>query len=133
MIDVENQIYTRLAEAVCKANSNASVSGTYIDAPTTFPTVTIEQIDSYDLDKYQSEQCEDQIIGLAFEINVYSNDKSKKKSECKSIMKIINDTMKAMNFVRIALTPIPNLENATIYRLCARYRGVTDGHYFYRK
>lgn len=47
-------------------------------------------------------------------------------------MALINEMMYSMNFTRIAMTPIPNLEDATIYRITARYRAETDGEYIYR-
>ena len=70
---------------------------------------------------------------VMFEINVYSNKAEGKKTECKAIMKIIDDVLFSMNFKRQALTPVPNLEDATTYRLVARYRAMTDGTYFYRR
>jgi hypothetical protein len=55
--------------------------------------------------------------------NVYSNKSSGKKSECKSIMAIIDDEMQDMGFVRVGSGPMaaPNA-NASIYRMVARYR-----------
>jgi hypothetical protein len=48
-------------------------------------------------------------------------------------MKVIDDVMFSMNFKRMALTPVPNMEDASIYRLVARYRVMTDGKNFYRR
>jgi hypothetical protein len=70
---------------------------------------------------------------VMFEINIYSNKADGRKTECKSIAKVIDDVMFRMNFKRMALTPIPNMEDATIYRIVARYRAMTDGKYFYRR
>lgn len=70
---------------------------------------------------------------VMFEINIYSNKADGRKTECKAIAKVIDDVMFRMNFKRMALTPIPNMEDATIYRIVARYRAMTDGKYFYRR
>lgn len=56
-----------------------------------------------------------------------------KKTECRSIMKVVDDMMYQRNFRRISLSPIPNMENATIYRLVARYVAITDGTTMYRR
>ena len=48
-------------------------------------------------------------------------------------MKVIDEVLFRMNFRRIVLTPVPNMEDATIYRLTARYRVATDGKNFYRR
>lgn len=69
---------------------------------------------------------------VMFEINVYSNKSEGKKTECKSIAKAIDEKMFSMNFRRLAFTPVPNLEDATIYRIIARYSAATDGENFYR-
>lgn len=70
---------------------------------------------------------------VMFEINVYSNKSEGKKTECKSIAKAIDEKMFSMNFRRLAFTPVPNLEDATIYRIIARYSAATDGENFYRR
>ena len=70
---------------------------------------------------------------VMFEVNVYSNLQPGKKTECKKIMKVIDEVLFSMNFRRIVLTPVPNMEDATIYRLTARYRVATDGKNFYRR
>lgn len=68
-----------------------------------------------------------------FEVNIYSNKAGTKKTECKKIAAAIDKLLFSMNFVRMAMTPVPNLENATIYRIVARYRVATDGTNFYRR
>lgn len=75
---------------------------------------------------------EDMVIAM-FEINVYSNKAEGKKTECKKIIKEINDALYSMNFRRTAMTPVPNMEDATIYRITARFRVATDGKHFYRR
>ena len=47
--------------------------------------------------------------------------------------KAIDEKMFSMNFRRLAFTPVPNLEDATIYRIIARYSAATDGENFYRR
>ena len=63
---------------------------------------------------------------LMFEVNVYSNKLSGRKTECKQIMKIINEEFMDRGFRRTGLRPIPNLYDATIYRMVARYTGVVS-------
>ena len=63
--------------------------------------------------------------GLMYEVNVYSN-KTGKKSECKSIFKMIDEEFASMGFTRILKEPIPNIEDATIYRMVGRYTAVVS-------
>lgn len=133
MIDVENQIYTPIAEALREAFPGIDVSGEYVKAPSKFPHVSIVEQDNYPTLIHLSNSDSEQFATLMYEVNVYSNKSSGKKAQCRSIMKVVDDLMYRGNFTRISLSPVPNLENATIYRLVARYRAETDGTNLYRR
>ena len=63
---------------------------------------------------------------LMYEVNIYSNKTSGKKSECKDIASLIDNEMAALGFSRTMLQPIPNMDDATIYRMTGRYRAVAS-------
>lgn len=133
MIDVENQIYTPIAEALREAFPGIDTSGEYVKAPSAFPHVSIVEQDNYPTLTHLSTSDMEKYATIMYEVNVYSNKSSGKKAQCRSIMKVIDDLMYRRNFTRISLSPVPNLENATIYRLVARYRAETDGVNLYRR
>lgn len=133
MIDVENQIYTPIAEALREAFPGIDTSGEYVKAPSAFPHVSIVEQDNYSTLTHLSTSDSEEYATIMYEVNVYSNKSSGKKTQCRSIMKVIDDLMYRRNFTRISLSPVPNLENATIYRLVARYRAETDGVNLYRR
>lgn len=133
MIDVENQIYTPIAEALREAFPGIDTSGEYVKAPSAFPHVSIVEQDNYPTLTHLSTSDSEEYDTIMYEVNVYSNKSSGKKAQCRSIMKVIDDLMYRRNFTRISLSPVPNLENATIYRLVARYRAETDGVNLYRR
>lgn len=133
MIDVENQIYTPIAEALREAFPGIDTSGEYVKAPSAFPHVSIVEQDNYPTLTHLSTSDSEEFSTIMYEVNVYSNKSSGKKAQCRSIMKVIDDLMYRRNFTRISLSPVPNLENATIYRLVARYRAETDGVNLYRR
>lgn len=133
MIDVESQIYTPIAVALRKTFPGIDVSGEYVKAPSAFPHVSIVEQDNYPTLEHLSTSDKEQFATLMYEVNVYSNKSTSKKSQCRNIMKVIDDLMYQRNFTRISLSPIPNLENASIYRLVARYRAETDGTNLYRR
>lgn len=131
MIDCENEVYTRIAKVLREEFPGINIAGEYVKAPSGFPHVSITQSDNSVVSEKMTGSAE--MAQVMFEINVYSNKTEGKKAECKSIMKIIDDVMFSMNFKRQAMTPVPNLEDATIYRIVARYRVMTDGTHFYRR
>ena len=131
MIDCENEVYTRIARVLRDKFPGINIAGEYVNAPSNFPHVSITQSDNSVVSEQMTGSAE--MAQVMFEINIYSNKADGRKTECKSIAKVIDDVMFKMNFKRMALTPIPNMEDATIYRIVARYRVMTDGKYFYRR
>lgn len=132
MIDVENQIYTPIAEALRAEFPGISISGEYVAAPSKFPYVSIVEQDNYTTALRMDSSNQERFATLMYEVNVYSNKNPGKKSVCRKVMNAVDKLMYGMNFRRISLSPIPNMENATIYRLVARYRAETDGKTLYR-
>ena len=131
MIDCENEVYTRIARVLRDKFPGINIAGEYVNAPSSFPHVSITQSDNSVVSEQMTGSAE--MAQVMFEINIYSNKADGRKTVCKAIAKVIDDVMFRMNFKRMALTPIPNMEDATIYRIVARYRAMTDGKYFYRR
>ncbi len=133
MIDIESKVYSPIAAALRSQFSGIAISGEYVNAPSEFPFVSIVEADNYPtLQRLDSSDTE-KYATLMYEVNVYSNKGTRKKSECKAIMAVIDGMMYRMNFTRITMTPVPNMENASIYRMTARYRAETDGTTIYRR
>ena len=132
MNDIENQVYTPIAQEVRSRFSNAFVTGEYIKAPSKFPHISIVEVDNYTSYRHMDTAATEAYSTVMYEVNVYSNKTAGKKTECRQIMELIDSMMYARNFTRLSLTPVPNLEDATIYRITARYRAETDGTNIYR-
>lgn len=129
MIDCENEVYTKIATVLRESFSGIDVTGDSSNIPSGFPHVSIEQIDNREL---RNRTDDHEMIDVVFEVNVYSNAKNRKKTEAKTIAKVIDDVFAGMNFRRMSLDRTPNRDDLTIYRLTGRYEGRTDGTYFYR-
>ena len=133
MIDVESKVYTPIAVALRNTFSGIFVSGEYVKAPSRFPHVSIVEMDNYtSTDRLDTSDTE-RFSTVMYEVKVYSNKASGKKTECKEIMAFIDALMYKMNFKRLSLAPVPNMDDATIYRMTARYRAETDGTTLYRR
>jgi hypothetical protein len=66
---------------------------------------------------------------VMYEVNVYSNRATGKKSECKEIIALIDKEMLALGFSRATLTPVPNMNDSTIYRMVGRYRATVSANH----
>ena len=75
-------------------------------------------------DRTQSSGGLENHASVMYEVNVYSNKTSGKKSECKAIATLIDNELAALGFSRTMLQPIPNMDDATIYRMTGRYTAV---------
>lgn len=131
MIDIESRVYDPIAKAVRAAFPGASVSSEYVRAPSKFPHVSITESDNYTTLSHLDGAGTERFATVMYEVNVYSNKSSGKKSECRTVMDLVDRMMYQKNFTRISMTPVPNLEDATIYRIVARYRAETDGTELY--
>ena len=131
MHDIENQVYTKVAQELRSRFPNISIDSDISNVPASFPHVCLYEADnSVDTPHTSGEKEMDQIT---FTVEVYSNKAVGKKTEAKKIMNAIDAIMFLMNFVRLSKLPLPNMNNATIFRYVARYRVFTDGEYFYRR
>ena len=126
MIDIESTIFERLSTVLRANYSNISVYGEYVKTPASFPCVTIEEKDNYVLERTQSSEGIENHAVLMYEINVYSNKKTGKKSQCKDIFSLIDREMQDMGFTRTMLNSIPDMDDATIYRMVGRYKAVVS-------
>lgn len=134
MVNVEREIFNIIANAVRKEYPGAYVVGEYTKAPSKFPCVSIVEIDNVAYDRTQSSGSLENHADITYEVNIYSNKNSGKKSECKSIASLIDDEFATLGFSRTMLQPIPNVDDATIYRMLGRYRGViSKDKYVYRR
>lgn len=133
MIDPENEVYDRLATMLEDKFPGIDVASEYVKTPSSFPHVSVVCNDNSVSTKTQTSGSAEVSVVVMFQVDVYSNKREGKKSECKEIAGFISDALYQMNFTRLAFTPVPNMENATIYRITARYRAETDGKNFYRR
>lgn len=124
MIDCENEIFSIIAEVVRNAYPSVFISGEYTRTPSKFPFVSLVEMSNTAYDRTQSSGDLENHASLMYEVNVYSNKTSGKKSECKAIAALIDNEMATLGFSRTMLQPIPNIDDATIYRMTGRYTAV---------
>lgn len=132
MIDPENEVYTILAQALREEFPGISISDDPMSIPASFPHVSIEMSNNTTLFKV-TDSGNYEVAICIFEINVYSNKQTGRKTECRKIANFIDTILVRKNFRRQAMTPITNRDNPAVYRIAARYRVATDGKFFYRR
>lgn len=126
MINIENEIFNTVASTVRDEYPDAYVVGEYVKSPSRFPCVSIVEIDNSVYDRTQSSSSLENHAEVTYEVNIYSNKTSGKKSECKALASLIDDEFATLGFSRTMLQPIPNMNDATVYRMVGRYEGVVS-------
>lgn len=124
MIDLESDIFSYVAEKTLEKFPNIYITGEYVKSPPSFPCLSLIEMDNYVLSETQSTESMENHAVVMYELTVYSNKVNGKKSECKKIAAFVDELMIGLNFTRTMLEPIPNQDDATIYRLLGRYRAV---------
>lgn len=128
MIDIEDDIFDEVSEKVYAAFEKKCpdllMMSEYVKSPSSFPFISLVEIDNATFRNTQSTDGNENHVAVTYELNVYSNKTSGKKAECKAIAGFIDEILLGMNFTRTMLEPVPNQDEATIYRMLGRYRAV---------
>lgn len=134
MIDIENQVFDRVVKRVREQFPNIFMVGEYVKSPSSFPAASLMEMDNSIREDTVDSGSNENHANVMYEVNVYSNKTTGKKSECKAIIALIDQEMTAMGFVRFTLTPVPNEYDSTIYRMVGRYRAaVSSDHKIFRR
>lgn len=134
MIDVENEVFNSVATDVRAKYPDIYMVGEYVKTPPKFPCASLVEMDNQSYQQTEDSGSVENHASLMYEVNIYSNKTVGKKSECKAIAALIDERMLALGFARTMLQPIPNLDDATIYRMVGRYSAIiSKNKVFYRR
>lgn len=128
MIDIEAQVFTIVSNAVLAVYPDAFVTPEYVRQPAQFPTASIVQMDSVVNRSMRDSSRIENGADVMFQVDVYSNRMDVRKQECKAIIALIDEQFALLGFTRSFMNPIPNLSDATIYRITARYVATVDAN-----
>jgi len=121
MIDIEAQVLTLVRAALVAAlgEDGFEITSEYKAKPDKFPCIYLHESDNTTLSMNGS-NVED-YAAATYSVEVYTNKTVQKKTQARAIMAIIDGVLCPSGFTRRAMTSLPNMADATIYRLFARY------------
>ena len=126
MIDIEDVLFTEIAEALESAYSGIFVTDEYVAQPSSLPAVYILEIDNTPDVRTQSSSNLENHAAVMYQVDVYGNRHMGKKAECRAILSLVDQEFAKRGFTRTYSKPTPNMADATIYRMTARYAAVVD-------
>lgn len=126
MIDIESQVFTTVATALRTeyGASNIYVAPEYVGQPPKFPAVFIVEMDNTVYLRGRDSANIENFADVMYQVDVFSNKNAGKKVQAKEIIALIDEQFAQMGFSRTFLNPVQNMNDATIYRMTARYQAV---------
>ena len=127
MIDCEAKVFQACADAFRAAYPNGFIAGEYVAQPPKFPAVSVVEMDNNVDERAMDNGNIENAVNVMYQVDVYSNLNKGKKAQTKAIVALIDEVLAKYRFVRTFCNPIQNMNDATIYRMTARYRRrITD-------
>jgi len=122
MIDVETEVLNAVYPYIEELIPEDNFSSVYVPAPSSFPFVTLMEVDNMTDTKHQSTALDEEYAVITYEANVYATD----KLACREVMDALDHGMIRINFTRLSMSTVPNLADRTVFRITAKYRAVAD-------
>lgn len=128
MIDYETDIFNDILTEFRQVYpaSEVEVASETVKKPAFLPFVSIEEIGNYSDLGTADQDNGDRVAVITYDVNVYTNDITGKKSRAKAILDVIDRSFVSRNFRRVQRDIVPNLADATVYRIMGRYRAKID-------
>ena len=131
MIDIESEVLATVKNGL---PDGVSFTPFYQPKPPHFPHVSGEEKSNSTYRATQDSGSVERHASVGYEFHIYSNKEGGKKAEARAIFAALDEIMQGLGFTRTYGQPTPNLADATVYRITARYEAVADtSHDIYRR
>lgn len=134
MIDIYDEVYTKIATAMREAFPGLYVTGEDQNFnPAKLPCLSIVDADNYVPRGTTDSSLRQKYANVALLVAVYSSRESGKRKQAKDILNAVDEMLFALNFTRESRTPQTPLNNSAVFWMAARYTAETDGTNIYRQ
>lgn len=121
MVDFYNEIFTKFKTSI---GDDCKVGGEYTRTPTVFPYMTLEEISNTDVRELMDNSAEGEFSRVQYRLQVFSNNTTGKKIECRGLFNEADKILQNMGFRRISFMTNPDVYNSTIYQISATYESI---------
>lgn len=131
MIDVSNEVFTRIANKVRAEHAQATVIGENVRSTNQFPCVTIDE--TYNVPSQLDTSDSEPFAEVTYRVQVFCTGEGK-RAQARSIFKTVSDACWDMNLIRKTYTTTPDVYNSSIYQITATFEAEVrhDGMIFRR-
>ena len=124
MIDFSNEIFDTVAKDLRSVYKGIKVVGEYVSAPTSFPTVTIDETGN--VPAHLDSTVNNKYARVTYRVQVFSNLKSGKRSQAREIYSQLDEKLQSMGLYAVTYTTTPAIYNSEVYCIMATYEAVID-------
>lgn len=123
MIDISNEVYTLVLNALANYDANIETKNVYTNTPSKYPFVSVEEIDNM-VDTNTSDcEIENHAI-VQYEINIFTKDPKKREKGMK-IVQIVDELLASYGFTRVSKNELQDT-NETVYHFIIRYEATVS-------
>ena len=123
MIDYSNEIFNAVATDLRDTYEGIKVVGEYVSSPTTFPTVTIDEIQNIPAHLDSAEQ--PKYAEVLYRVQVFCNGTGK-RAMARKIYGTVAQRLSLLGLIGITYTTTPAIYNSEVYSITGTFRGVID-------
>lgn len=124
MIDFSNEIFNAVAKDLRAAYNGIKVVGEYVQSPTAFPTVTIDEISNWPV--HQDTAVQNKYAQVSYRVQVFSNKTNGKRAQAREIYGRLDELLQSLGFQAVSYTTTPAIYNSEVYCITATYNAVID-------
>lgn len=131
MNNIEVELFDLIARSVNAVYPGCKLLNQYARTAPAWPCVMFYEADNFSggMDGSNHEIASN----VMYEVQVFSASEGDNKSEAVAIMGLIDSILTPKGFRRTSLTPAENYEDATVFRLVARYNASIQNNTIYRR
>lgn len=124
MIDYSNEIFNAVAEHLRSLFSGIRVVGEYVNSPTRFPCVTIDEIEN--VPEHLDSARVNKYARIVYRVQVFSNLENGKRAQAREIYNAVDAKLQELGLFAKTYTSTPAVYNSEIYSITATYEAVID-------
>lgn len=124
MIDYSNEIFNTVAQHLRSLFSGIRVVGEYVNSPTRFPCVTIDEIEN--IPEHLDSARVNKYARIVYRVQVFSNLENGKRAQAREIYNAVDAKLQELGLFAKTYTSTPAVYNSEIYSITATYEAVID-------
>lgn len=123
MIDIESLVFDTVYNQLSQQFPDADISSGYDEEKAGHLNVVIRQMNSMPYQASATDDCSENHVRVSFEAEVTCDKEGTARSECKAVLKAVDDIMQGMKFRRTYMPQPVNIDR-TKFRQYARYEAI---------